>query len=145
MKINGLRIPQSFECAIKNKTLSRAFGSWQLKNNVDSFGNNLETEVGEVWTTKEKIIERTLVLPISFQTDGCYGEKSEYFKEPGFIEDITDFSSIIEFAISGDGSSFCFDYRNNIVNPEIIWWDDVYWRKVANNYNEFITLFNTGS
>lgn len=145
MKINGFLLPQSFVYALEEKALSRTCGSWKLKENLDTFGNHLETEIGEVWTTEEKIRERTLNLSDNFKEDGCYGEESEYFNEPGYIEDITDFTKIVEFAISGDGSSFCFDYRNSINNPEIIWWDDVYWRKISNSYDEFISLFNTGS
>ncbi|MGD9171788.1 MAG: SMI1/KNR4 family protein [Candidatus Thiodiazotropha sp.] len=145
MKINGFWLPYSFVSALKSNALSRTCGSWNLKTNSDAFGHYLETEIGEVWATEEKIRERTLNLPVSFKVDGCYGKQSEYFNEPGFIDDITDFSNIVEFAISGDGASFCFDYRSNISNPEVIWWDDVYWRKISNSYDEFISLFDTGS
>jgi hypothetical protein len=38
------------------------------------------------------------------------------------------FSEIICFGMSGDGTPFCFDFRSNTHQPSIIWWDDIYWR-----------------
>ena len=145
IQINGHSLPKSFVAAFKNNRLQRKIGSWALKDSVDSFGNKLETELGCVFLSEKEILLETTNLKSSFQSDGCYGETSEYSGEPGFIPDITDFSDIVVFGISGDGSPFCFDYRNNKNNPEVIWWDDVYWRKVSDTYDEFIELFEIHS
>ena len=145
MRVNGLKIPDSFVAEMSKKTLNRPVGCWELKEEVDAFGNKLATDLGEVWLTEEQLIKETKELPNGFEADGFYGEKSEYSNEPGFIEDILDFSDIVAFAISADGAPFCFDYRNNKENPEIIWWDDVYWRKISNSYDDFIALFYTNS
>ena len=145
MTINGHPIPDSFVAAIGDKSLHRPVGCWELKEEVDSFGNRLATDLGEVWLSEEQLVKETHELPIGFEADGFYGEEAEYSDEPGFIEDILDFRDIVAFAISSDGAPFCFDYRNNKDNPEVIWWDDVYWRKISNNYDDFIALFDTNS
>lgn len=145
MQINGHSLPESFVAAVKSRGLCRKVGSWALKDSVDSFGNKFEAELGRVFSSEEEISLETAKLNKFFQSDGCYGEESEYSEEPGFIRDITDFSDIVAFAISGDGAPFCFDYRNDMNQPEIIWWDDVYWRKVSDDYDEFIALFEINS
>ena len=141
MVISGNVLPERFVRAIKNESLERKVGSWQLKKNYDSFGNELETELDQVWSTYQEILEANLELPKHFHNDGVYGQQSEYKDEPGFIEDIVDFTHIVEFSISGDGTPFCFDFRHDEEKPEIIWWDDVYWRKISGSFEDFISLF----
>ncbi len=145
MLINGHLLPSSFMRAVAENALARETGSWQLKENLDSFGGKLETEIGHVFATEPEITKNTNALEKDFIEDGIYGHDSDYSGEPGFIEDITDFSGVVAFAIAGDGAPFCFDYRGNDSDPEIIWWDDVYWRKISNNFDEFVALFETNS
>lgn len=142
MKINELTLPKLLLKSIKNGSFYRSQGSWTLKNNQDSFGNHLETELGEVFCSKEKIEKETSELYSGFINDGVYGAQSGWENSPGFIEDITDFSLLLCFGISGDGSPFCLDYRNNPKEPEVIWWDDVYWRKISPNFAEFVKLLD---
>lgn len=47
---------------------------------------------------------------------------------------------MICFGISGDGAPFCLDYRTSENEPSVIWWDDIYWRKVSPNFKEFLAL-----
>ena len=142
MIISGHRLPESFVVGLDSKSLQRDVGSWSLKRDVDSYGNKLETELGEVWSTENEILKNTQQLPSQFVADGYYGSGSESVNEPGYVEDILEFSDIVTFAISGDGAPFCFDYRDNADSPSVIWWDDVYWRKVSDNYEDFIALFD---
>ena len=146
MEINELKLPALFVRNAHEGKFHREFGSWELKKKVDAFGNYLETEIGQVFIDIDSIIRETKDLPEHFAPDGFYGEPVEDGeKEPGFIPDIIDFSKIVCFAISGDGSCFCFDFREDKNNPSIIWWDDVYWRQIATNYETFIILFNFSS
>ncbi len=145
MIVNGHTLPKLFVSSIENKTFVRKVGSWGLIENRDSFGNKLETELGQIWQSEKEILKETMNLENGFMPDGIYGEESEYAEEPGYIEDIIDFKDIVNFAISGDGAPFCFDYRLSKVNPEMIWWDDVYWRKISNSYDKFISLFKINS
>ena len=145
MLINGNSLPSSFVKATEEKVLDRDVGSWHLKESLDFFGNKLETELGQIHASEQEILKNTTDLIDSYRPDGIYGSDSEYKDEPGFIEDIIDFTDIVTFAISSDGAPFCFDYRKNKADPEIIWWDDVYWRKISNSYDDFIALFETNS
>lgn len=90
----------------------------------------------------EKSIATLAELPKHFAPDGFYGEPSVEADAPGYIPDIVDFSKIVCFGISGDGAPFCFDFRDNESNPSVIWWDDVYWRRVAPDFASFLELFD---
>jgi len=140
--INGLKLPNSFIETLRKGTLRRNIGSWNLRKEVDAFGNHLESELGEVYKNEDAIVRETELLPKGFEPNGCYGEPSESKDKPGFIPDILDFSKIVCFGTSGDGAPFCFDYRDNSEEPSVIWWDDVYWRRIAPDFDSFLALFN---
>lgn len=140
MEINCLKLPQSFVRAILSGTLKREMGSWQLKHPLDFYGDPLETELGDVFENAKTILSATEQLPRDFVVDGYYGD-DYYRQKPGFIPDIIDFSRIVHFGDSGDGAPFCFDFRENADEPSVIWWDDVYWRKVAPSFQAFLDLF----
>ena len=144
MEINGLKMPHLFVEAIREGILRRDIGSWELRDNVDAYGNPLESELGEVYEDIETIVRETQELPKYYAPDGFYGEPSEEANEPGYIPDIVDFSKIVCFGTSADGAPFCFDFRDDESNPSIIWWDDVYWRRVAPDFASFLKLFDLG-
>lgn len=141
MEIKGLKLPNLFIEDVEKGNLQRAIGSWQLRSNIDAYGNHLETDLGFVYDF-ETIIQETNNLPKDFALDGFYAEQSEWESEPGFIPDIIDFSQIVCFGISGDGAPFCFDFRDDLSNPNVIWWDDVYWRRIAPSYKAFKGLLD---
>lgn len=143
MKIKGLDLPSSFVEIIRLGNLRREYGCWNLREEIDAYGNPFESELCDIYDSELKIIEETNDLLKYFSSDGFYGEPSEWENEPGFIPDITDFSEIICFGVAGDGAPFCFDYRNkSSESPSIIWWNDAYWRRIAPNFEVFIDLFN---
>jgi len=145
MNINGLNLPSGLLEAMESRKYCPKIGSIALSDEKDSFGNKLETEIGEMFTTLNQIRNETNNLPERFVSDGVYGEESEYCNEPGFIADLTDFKCIIAFAISSDGSPFCLDYRQNRISPGVVWWDDTYWRKISESIDDFLSLFSTNS
>jgi hypothetical protein len=142
MEINGLELPSTFVHAIREGSLRRRYGSWPLKREQDAYGNRLETELSNVYESEEQIKKKTAALTEHYKADGSYGGRSEWNSEPGVIPDITDFTKIICFGMSGDGADFCFDFREDADNPSVIWWADVYWRRVAPDFESFIALFN---
>ena len=145
MEINGLKLPPSFLNAIREGIFHKEVGSWSLKRDVDAYGNPLETELAEVYGSKEKIIQATAELNQHWKSDGCYGEPSEWSNAPSFIPDIIDFSKIVNFGMSADGAPFCFDFRDNVENPSVIWWADVYWKRIAPDFEAFVELFDLSS
>ena len=142
MEINGLKLPSSFVEILHKGTLRREIGSWNLRKEIDAYGNKLESELGEIYETEDALIRETNLLPKHFAPDGFYGEPSEWQAEPGFIPDIVDFSKIVCFGMSGDGAPFCFDFRDNLEEPSVIWWDDVYWRRITPDFDSFIALLD---
>lgn len=141
MIVNDLTIPDSFAAALASKQLKRAKGSWQLRKEQDCYGHLLETEIGQVHDTVKKIEAATESLAVQFQPNEYYGKSTEALAGPGFIPDILDFSQLLCFGIAGGGEPFCFDYREDAFEPSVIWWDDVYWRKIAPDFDRFIFLF----
>jgi len=143
MRINGLTLPNSFVDAVREGTLKREVGCWWLKGKTDAYGDALETELAEVYATQGRIRRATAELSIYWARNEIYGvDSSDEANKPGFIPDILDFSKIIAFGISADGAPFCFDYREGKVGPSVIWWDDVYWRRIAPNFYDFVCLFD---
>lgn len=138
MQINGLQIPDRFMRCVNKGEFAREVGSWGLRI-TDAYGNHFESEVGEIYGKLETISRATSDLSKDFVEDGCYGAESDYKDKPGFIPDIVDFSKIVCFGTSSDGSPFCFDFRK-CSEPSVIWWDDTYWRRVAPDFASFIQL-----
>jgi hypothetical protein len=145
MKVNGHRLPDSFLTAVASGFLRRDVGSWQLRSNHDASGHPLETELGEIYYTLDSIKEETASLPDHFEPNGVYGESLPELAGLGAIPDIMVFEDVVCFGISGDGAPFCFDYRESGSEPKVIWWDDVYWRVVAPDFDSFLSLFNLQS
>src|SRR6266404_6309828 len=112
MNIRGHPIPESMARAMSSGCLRRERGSWPLREELDSFGNRLETELGEFIETEAAIEHATDALSRDFRADGFYGEP-RVEAEPGGIPDIVDFSGILCFGNAGDGAPFCLDYRGN--------------------------------
>jgi hypothetical protein len=141
MIVSGHKIPDLLCRMLTDGSLSRPVGSWPLREPRDCYGHHLETELGEVHATQGAMERATQKLPAGFPPEEAL-EPDDFASEPGHIPYITDFRDIIEFAIAGDGSPFCLDYRNSTAEPSIIWWDDVYWRRLARSFDDFISLFD---
>jgi len=139
MNIRNHILPLELIAEIQSYTLKRKVGSWQLKSEIDSFGNSLETELAEFFCTENEILDASDKLTRDFKVDGDYGEPNEC-EYPGGIPDIVNFTDIVCFGISGDGAPFCLDFRDSLMEPSVIWWDDIYWRKISPNFKGFLAL-----
>jgi hypothetical protein len=138
-----MALPQSFvEFSRRTESVNGSCGLELIKK-VDSFGNFLETELSVVFFDAGEIIRETESLAGNFVPDGYYGSDLN-MEMPGAIPDIVSFEKIVCFGMAGDGAPFCFDFRNDKNNPCVIWWDDNYWRKISNSFDEFISLFQRG-
>jgi hypothetical protein len=145
MDINGLTLPNDFVADVAAGRFNRAKGSWPIREECDAYGNHLETELADVYDTSESIAHHTSELSIGFQPDGFYVRQEEEDNvNPGFIPDIFDFTQIVCFGTSSDAAPFCFDFRDDLTSPSVVWWDDCYWRCIAPNYKEFVDLFDMG-
>ena len=112
-----------------------------MREELDAFGNRLETELGEFLGTEAAIEQATDALSGDFEPNGVYGEPRGGTKQPCGIPDTIDFSGVLCFGISGDDAPFCLDYRTHPASPRVIWWDDIYWRVVAPDFGSFLKLF----
>jgi hypothetical protein len=77
-----------------------------------------------------------------FRPDGHFGESVPEMAGPETIPDIIDFSGIVCFSMSSDGAPLCLNYRESPDCPRAIWWDDVYWRIIAPDFETFLDLFD---
>lgn len=140
MTVRGFIIPPLLASMIADGRLRRVRGSWPLRADVDHYGHFWQSELGHVHESAVEIDRATSQLPVGFEPEP-EGE-DEFASDPGYIPYINDFSQVVEFAISGDGSPYCLDYRDKKDEPSVIWWDDVYWRRVAPTFADFIALFD---
>jgi hypothetical protein len=140
MKVGSLELPRELADALVTGRLRRARGVWNLKRDVDAYGNHLEADLGDVFDLST-IAAKSATQAKDFQADGVYGSSDPELAGPGAIPDVTDFSEVLWFADSGDGAPWCLDYRAGLP-PSVIWWDDVYWRRVAPDFGAFLALFD---
>src|SRR6476660_7811009 len=122
MEINALTLPDGFVRDIRDGKFRKEIGDWDLKEDFDAFGNSLETEIGDVCESSESLLSETEVLWKYFVDEDPDGVPNEWENEPGYIPYIKDYSKIVWFASGGDGSPFCFDFRDALKNPSVIWW-----------------------
>jgi hypothetical protein len=137
--IRGLPLPGQFISCVESGIFHRQRGPWQLRKPFDAYGNMLETELGLVYETPEKIRLESEFLSQYFSP--AEDDLSDIFCDtPGFIPFITDFSQILAFGTAGDGAPFVFDYRDG-AEPTVIWWANAYWHRVAPSFTAFLDLF----
>ena len=141
MTVNGLILPAPFVAAAQQGMFRRERGSWKLLRDVDAWGLPLETEMGEVFEEETRIVQKTERVAQDFPPEEFDGpDVSENL--PGFIPYVTDFSKIVCFGVSGAGDPFCFDFRSALQSPEVIWWEDAFWRRIAPDWPSFAALFD---
>jgi hypothetical protein len=143
MLVNDLPLPTSFV------ELVRSAGTpehWVLGEDVDAYGNVFDAEL-RLHHDLETIERYTGVLPVHFEAqvsatpEERQGMDATSADEPGFIPCLFDFAKVVWFGNGHEDSPFCFDFRDNLQAPSIIYWDDVYWQRVAPNFDTFISLY----
>ena len=142
MQINGMDLPVEYIAFAARYRDAAGFCNLRLKEELDSFGRVLQTELAHIYTDAVELTARTAQLGAYFVCDGCYGEPGSGSAGPGAMPDIVDFTGIICFGMAGDGSPFCFDFRGARSAPSVIVWDDDYWRTIANSFEDFLLLFS---
>lgn len=142
MQMNGLDLPVEYVAFAARYRDAEGFCNLRLKEELDSFGGVLQTELAQIYTDVVELTAQTAKLGACFVGDGCYGEPGSGSAGPGAIPDIVDFTEIICFGMAGDGSQFCFDFRGARSAPSVIVWDDDYWRKISNSFEDFLLLFS---
>ena len=143
MQVKGLELPEEFVTAIQFGRLAVLVELPHLRVTQDAFGNPLEIHFRRIFTDAESLMRETEHLEKFFQSDGEYGVlEHRWQNEPGHIPDVVDFSLILCFGISERGTPFCLDFRDDLGNPSVICWDEVYWRRVARDFRSFMALFN---
>ncbi len=140
MDINGLNLPDAFVHAVTQDMFG---GRERLRprNGVDTSGYALLVDLAEVYQEQATLMQATLRVAVGFELDDWYGARTP--DAPGSIPDIVDFSQIVCFGSSAEGEPFCFDFRNDTVNPSVICWDGdaLSWRRIAPDFEAFLRLF----
>lgn len=142
MQINGMDLPVEYIAFAATYRKAAGFCNVRLKEELDSFGSVLQTELAHVYTDAVELTTQTAKLGACFVADGCYGEPGSGSAGPGAIADIIDFTEIICFGMAGDGSQFCLDFRDARGAPSVILWEDDHWRKISNSFEDFLLLFS---
>ena len=143
MGVNGLRLPDAFVRAVQEGRTARI---WHLKHNRDAYGNRLYSSIGAIYRNETTIANETAdVAEVRMNDEETLetlaSEEDPYANDPGFVPYITDFSKILCFGHAGDGAPFLFDFRDDPEWPSVLYWDDVYWRRIAPDFESFLDLF----
>lgn len=145
MKINGLESPAAFVRDVQARRFDRPRGSWKLHENLNAWGEFMETELDEVFEDEARMQKETNDLAEDFgalSVEDAEGYAEVCGVSPGEIPYFWDFSKIICFGNAADDAPFCFDFRDNERAPNVIWWADAFWQRVAPSYEAFIELFD---
>jgi hypothetical protein len=138
MVVKGLQLPEAFVRVVNGGGLF--FDNFDRPNKVDAYGNRWSADL-EIYTTLSHIEEVNLLIEKNMRMDPNEPpDDPEHC--PGFIPYIDDYSQIVSFGMGGDGPEFCFDYRDNPEKPSIIYWDEIYWRRVAPDFETLLTLLD---
>jgi SMI1/KNR4 family protein SUKH-1 len=147
MVVNGLKLPDSF---VEFRHRDNGRFDWTLKGDVDAYGRPCGL-VFFPYRTPEEIEWETSTLAEYFSPVWSpeYSPADEERRRarceaelPGFLPDITDFSKIVWFGRTPTGCPVCFDFRENLQEPSIIYCPDMYslWRRVAPDFETLVAL-----
>ncbi len=138
--MGGLALPAAFVQTVEQHQL--AGGRVLLpRGGVDAYGYPLAIALVELYSDEAMLVRATVRVAIGFEPDAWYGSRTP--AEAGAIPDIVDFTEIICFGSSRDGEPFCFDYREQTLEPSVICWDGdaTTWRLIAPDSAAFVALF----
>jgi SMI1/KNR4 family protein SUKH-1 len=143
MVANGLELPALFEEFVRGPDLP---ARWVLREETDAYGNHFESEL-RLLRDVETMEQGTEALPVLFeaQVTAPLEEIEEMnawaASEPGFIPYLCDFSKVVWFGDGHEDSPFCFDFRDSLQEPSVIYWNDAWWRRVAPSFERFVALY----
>jgi hypothetical protein len=148
MKVNGLQLPAAF-VQLCDTASSEDQTGWVLKDEVDAYGNewsegDLELDCDPASIRSEtQGMQQNWYVPTAEELAEANEEFASY---PGFIPQLGDFSKLVRFGTDGAANPFCFDFRESVEEPSVIYWcNGVYWRRVAPTFATFIALFRPRS
>jgi hypothetical protein len=139
MVVKGLQLPEAFVRLVNDGGLM-ANDSDDL-DSVDAYGNPWFAYL-EIYYNQSDIEENNRLIEKNMRMDPDEPPPSSPEHCPGFIPYIDDYSQIVCFGMSAAGEPYCFDYRENPDKPSIIQWHDVYWRRVAPDFETLLTLLD---
>jgi SMI1-KNR4 cell-wall len=157
--VNGFELPAAFVQLCEAIERGEAPREWDLKENVDAYGEPWEVADLRIHCDPKEIQSDTDRLSKMFD-EGRFqhgGEvpPDEVLPEPppdgwpiahGCIEDedFTGVANFVSFASATDGMVYCFDFGTDPKEPSVVYWEEGYWRRVAPNFETFMALFDDG-
>lgn len=143
MVVNGLTLPTSFVEFIGNPNVP---DRWVLKEQVDAYGNEFQSELRLLRDVKTmeagaEALPELFEAQVRATPDELQQMDADGANQPGFVPYLVDFSQVVWFGDGHEDSPFCFDFRDSPREPSIIYWDDVYWRRVAPDFEAFMDLY----
>jgi hypothetical protein len=140
MVVKGLQLPEAFVRVVNDGGLEANDYSDDL-DPVDAYGNPWSPDL-VTYINPANIEENNRLMEKNGRMDPNEPPPSSPEHCPGFIPYIDDYSQIVCFGENGMGEPYCFDFRENPEKPSIIQWYDVYWRRVAPDFETLLTLLD---
>ena len=138
MVVKGFQLPAAFVSLVDEGGLTP--DHWEDRDLVDAYGNRWDGEL-EVHLGRSDIEWANKHVEEYFAGDPNDPPPGPPEHCPGFIPYINDFSEIVCFGQGHEGNPYCFDFRENPDRPSISYWDDVYWRRVAPDFETLLALY----
>jgi hypothetical protein len=154
MVVGGFELPAAFVQLCEATSREEMPYEWELKANVDAYGQPWDPCNLIIHCDPEQIQSDTELLSNMFD-EGRFQHGVELPEEerpepppegwpvaPGVIEDedFTGVANFVWFASAIDGMVYCFDFGMNPKEPSVVFWDGC-WRRVAPNFETFMALF----
>jgi hypothetical protein len=139
MVVNGFQLPEAFVRVVDEGGL--VADNSDAPNPVDAYGNQWSADLA-IYTSQSAMERCNLLMEQNGRVDPNEPPPSSPEHCPGFIPYIDNYSQIVCFGENGMGEPYCFDFRENPEKPSIIQWDDLYWRRVAPDFETLLTLLD---
>lgn len=139
MTVNGLQLPEAFVALIGRSDLPYAWAP--KKDAVDPSGQPLNVLPLELSTDLARIEKDTAVLSRLFREEHRFPDLPPLVSpEPLGSVDTDDISRLVWFGSTASGEPYCFDFREDLAEPGVLYWDGE-WRRLASNFAAFMRLF----
>jgi hypothetical protein len=161
MIVNGFRLPDAFVQLCEAIQRGEAPYEWELKEDVDAYGQPWEVADLRVlahdqesiqaetdWIAEAYLHENRFQQGLEEPPPGDWPDAQglqepppgDWPDAPGFILDFTGVAHFVWLGSSTSGETYAFDFGTDPKEPSVVYWDG-YWRRVAPNFKAFMALF----
>jgi hypothetical protein len=135
--VEGLTVPPGFIRAVGQDMFI-------VPSCLNAYGNYWEPRVLHFELTSEVLTYRRAWFEENFASEQQWFTRfaaaaDAWAVDPDFLLYPTDFSRLLRVGVGG-GNPIYLDFREDDQTPRVIWWNGLYWRKLAPDIDAFLAL-----